>query len=72
MARYQRQHHGPNVSSGVMWIMLICGVAYIVYKIVSCNQTIKSATEYERNKMNSEKTDSIILYDSININKDIK
>ena len=64
MSRYQRQHAGPNLSSGMIWILGLCGVAYIVYKIVSCNHTIKAASEYEMRELNPDTTRGIILIDS--------
>jgi hypothetical protein len=66
MARYQRRHSGPNISNGVMWLMLICGAAYIVYKIVSCNHAIKAASEYETKEIKSEKAKEIVINDSTN------
>jgi uncharacterized membrane protein len=66
MTRYKRQHSGPNLSNGMIWILGICGVAYMVYKIVSCNYAIKSATKYEMKEINSDKTPEIIINDSIN------
>jgi len=64
MARYQRQHSGPNLSNGMIWIVGICAVAYMTYKIVSCNRAIKSAAEYEMNETDSGKRQVIIVNDS--------
>jgi uncharacterized membrane protein len=66
MVRYQRQHTGPNLSNGMIWILGICGIAYIVYKIVSCNYAIKSVSEYEMKEINSDKTREVIITDSTN------
>ena len=66
MTRYKRQHSGPNLSNGMIWILGICGVAYMVYKIVSCNNAIKSATKYEMKEINSGKTPENIINDSLN------
>ena len=66
MTRYQRQHSGPNLSNGMIWILGICGVAYMVYKIVSCNHAIKAASEYEMKEIKSDKAREIIPNDSTN------
>ncbi len=50
----------------MIWILGICGVAYMIYKIVSCNNAIKSATKYEMTEINSDKTPEIIINDSTN------
>ena len=64
MTRYQRQHSGPNLSNGMIWIVGICAVAYMTYKIVSCNRAIKTATEYEMQETDSGKRQVIIVNDS--------
>ena len=66
MTRYKRRHSGPNLSNGAMWIFGICGVAYIVYKIVSCNHAIKAVSKYEMKEINSDKAREIIINDSTN------
>jgi hypothetical protein len=58
MTRYQRHHSGPNLSNGMIWILGVCGVAYMVYKIASCNQAIKAAQGYELKEMKSDTTRS--------------
>jgi hypothetical protein len=42
MARYQRQYSSPNISNGMAWIFGIAIVAYMIFKIVSCNNKIKA------------------------------
>jgi hypothetical protein len=66
MARYQRQHTGSNLSNGMIWILGICGVAYMTYKIVSCNRAIKAVNEYEMKEINTDKTNGVIILDSTN------
>jgi hypothetical protein len=50
----------------MIWIFGICSIAYIAYKIISCNQAIKSAAEYEMKEINSDKKREIIISDSTN------
>jgi len=63
MARYQRQHSGPNLSNGMSWILGICAVAFVIYKVVSCNQVMKAAHQYE--ETGSDTGRQAILNDSI-------
>jgi len=48
----------------MIWIVGICAVAYMTYKIVSCNRAIKTATEYEMQETDSGKRQVIIVNDS--------
>jgi hypothetical protein len=56
MAKYRRRHSGPNLSDGMIWLMGICGLAYIIYKVVSCNQVIRDAVEYEMKEKKGDET----------------
>jgi hypothetical protein len=47
MSKYQRQHKGPNLSRGMMWILGLGVVAYIIYKVVVYRQKIKEVEQIE-------------------------
>jgi hypothetical protein len=55
MTKYKRQHSGPNFSNGMMWIFFIAIVAYITYKIVSCNRKVEAAFRSEMEAIDAEK-----------------
>jgi len=48
MSKYRRQHEGPNMSKGFLWLFGLGIVAYIIYKVVVFKQNVDEVQEIEK------------------------